>query len=130
MNASFKPKGYNSLSPYFIVYGAEKLATLLKELLNAEELRRYEMPDGSIMHMEMRIGDSVIMLGEASEQFPPVPMVLHLYVPNVDEVYEKSIKLGFTSLQAPKQNEGDPDRRGTVKDFAGNMWSFGTQTES
>lgn len=129
MQKTFKPTGYNSLSPYFIVYGAEKFATLLKELLNAEELRRFNMPDGSIMHMEMRIDDSVIMLGEASGQFPPVPMVLHHYVPNVDDVYEKALKLGFTPVQAPKQNEGDSDRRCTLKDFAGNMWSFGTQLE-
>ena len=85
------------------------------------------MPDGTVMHAEMQIDDSVIMLGNSSEQYPPVPVVMHVYVPNVDETYEKAIKLGCVALEAPKERAGDPDRRGTFKDFAGNTWSIGTQ---
>ena len=127
MNKQFKPEGYNSLSPYFIVSGAQKLVDLLKQLFNATELRRYDMPDGTVMHMEMKIDDSVIMIGDSSERFPPVTLVMHLYVPNVDEIFNKAIDLGCTSIEAPLQREGDPDRRGTFKDFAGNIWSVGTQ---
>ena len=127
MNKQFKPEGYNSLSPYFIVSGAQKLVDLLKQLFNATELRRYDMPDGTVMHMEMKIDDSVIMIGDSSERFPPVTLVMRLYVPNVDEIFNKAIDLGCTSIEAPLQREGDPDRRGTFKDFAGNIWSVGTQ---
>lgn len=127
MNKEFKPAGYNSVSPYFIVDGAQKLMDLLNKLFNAKELRRYIMPDGTIMHAEMQIDDSVIMLGNSSEQYPPITLVMHVYVPNVDEIFEKAIKLGCVSMEAPKQREGDPDRRGTFKDFAGNTWSIGTQ---
>lgn len=127
MNKEFKPAGYNSVSPYFIIDGAEKFMSLMTELFNATELRRYDMPDGSIMHAEMKIDDSVIMLGNSSEQYPPVTVVMHVYVQNVDEVFEKAIRLGCVSIEAPKEREGDPDRRGTFKDFAGNLWSIGTQ---
>lgn len=129
MEKEFKPTGYNSVSPYYIVDGAQKLIDLLKELFNASELRRYDMPDGTIMHAEVRIDDSVIMLGDSSEKFPPIHMVMHVYVPNVDEVFTKALDLGCESIEAPKEREGDPDRRGTFKDFAGNMWSVATQLD-
>jgi PhnB protein len=127
MNKEFKPAGYNSVSPYFIVEGAQKLMDLLSKIFNAKELRRYDMPDGTIMHAEMQIDDSVIMLGDSSERYPPITLVMHVYVPNVDEVFEKAIKSGCISVEEPKQKDGDPDRRGTFKDFAGNLWSIGTQ---
>jgi PhnB protein len=127
MNKEFKPPGYNSVSPYFIVDGAQKLIDLLHKLFNAKELRRYDMPDGTIMHAEMEIDDSVIMLGDSSEKYPPITLLMHVYVSNVDEIFEKAIELGCVSMEAPKQNEGDPDRRGTFKDFAGNLWSIATQ---
>ena len=127
MIKKYKPDGYNSVSPYFIVKGAQKLVDLLNEIFDAKELRRYDMPDGSIMHIELKIDDSVIMLGDASEKYPPVPQVLHVYVSDVDKVYNKAIQAGCEPVEAPTQREGDPDRRGTFKDFGGNMWSVGTQ---
>lgn len=127
MNKPFKPSGYTSVSPYFIVNGAQRLINLLKTIFGATELRRYDMPDGSIMHAEIKIDDSVIMLGDSSDKFPAVPVVIHVYVPDIDETFEKAIKAGCEIVERPKQQEGDPDRRGTFKDFAGNMWSVGTQ---
>jgi uncharacterized glyoxalase superfamily protein PhnB len=127
MKNEFKPSGYNSVSPYFIVKGAQKLVDLLKAIFGATELRRYDMPDGTIMHIEIRVDDSVIMLGDSSEKFPPVSFVMHVYVPNVDETFDKAINAGCEIVERPKEREGDPDRRATFKDFAGNLWSVGTQ---
>lgn len=127
MNRQFKPIEYNSVSPYFIVNGAQKFINLMKEIFDAKELRRYDRPDGTIMHAELQIDDSVIMLGNSSDKFPPVPLVMHVYVPNVDEIFEKAIEAGCEIVEQPKQNDGDPDRRATFRDFAGNMWSVGTQ---
>ena len=127
MHREFKPAGYNSVSPYFIVNGAQKLIALLKEVFDAKELRRFDRPDGTIMHAELQIDDSVIMLGDSSDRFPPVPIVMHVYVPNVDEVFNKAIHAGCEVVEQPTEREGDPDRRATFKDFAGNMWSVGTQ---
>lgn len=124
---NFKPNGYNSVSPYFIVNGAEKFIALMAEIFDATVSRRYDMPDDSIMHAEIQIDDSIIMLGEASERFPAVPMVMHVYVPDVDATFQRAITAGCEVIQAPKTQENDPDKRGTFKDFAGNMWSIGTQ---
>lgn len=127
MQKNYKPIGYNSVSPYFVVDGAQKMVELLKELFNAQVLRSFDTPDGFIMHMEVLIDDSVIMLGESSEQFPPNTHLLHVYVPNVDETYRKAIELGCIPIETPNERKNDPDKRGTFKDFAGNLWSIGTQ---
>lgn len=127
MKIGFKPAGYTSVSPYFVVNGAQKLIDLMKHIFNATELRRYDKPDGTIMHAEVRIDDSVLMIGDSSEEFPPLPWVIHVYVPNVDGIYKKAVEYGCEIVEEPREREGDPDRRGTFKDFAGNMWSVSTQ---
>lgn len=127
MNKQFKPEGYNSVSPYFIVMGAQRFIDLLKEIFDAKLVRRYDKPDGSIMHAEVQIDDSIIMLGDASEQFPPTISMVHVYVPDVNGTYEKAMKAGCENIQFPQEQEGDPDRRGTFRDFSGNIWSIGMQ---
>jgi PhnB protein len=127
MKKEFKPTGYNSVSPYFIVSGAERMLDLLKKVFNAKELRKYTNTDGSIMHIELQIEDSVIMMGEASEKFPANQLTLHVYVPDSNEVFNKAIAAGCESIEKPSNRPGDPDMRGTFKDFAGNYWSVGTQ---
>ena len=119
MKKQFKPKGYNSVSPYFVVDGAQKLIDLLMKIFDAEMLRKYDQPDGTIMHAEIKIDDSVLMFGEASKQYPPNQLLIHIYVPNVDETFKKAIDLGCEPVERPKEREGDPDRRGSFKDFAG-----------
>jgi uncharacterized glyoxalase superfamily protein PhnB len=130
MGKDFKPAGYNSASPYFIINGAQKFIDLMKEIFGAEELRRYDQPTGRIMHAEIKIDDSVIMLGDSSEKYPPVKLVMHVYVPDVDKTFDKAIKAGCEIVEHPKEREGDTDRRATFKDFAGNLWSVGTQTRT
>jgi PhnB protein len=127
MDKPFKPNGYNSVSPYFVINGAQKLVDLLKELFNAAEKRRYDLPNGKIMHLELQIDDSIIMIGDASEQYPAYTHLMHVYVKNVDEVFNKAIQLGCESIYAPKEREGDPNKRGAFKDFAGNTWTIATQ---
>lgn len=127
MSTNFKPSGYNSVSPYFIVDGADRFIDLMKYIFNAKELREYRMSDGTIMHAEIQIDDSVIMLGNSSEKYPPVPIIMHVYVSHMDEVFKKAIDAGCEIIEEPKERDGDPDRRATFKDFAGNMWSIGTQ---
>lgn len=127
METVFKPDGYNSVSPYFIVPEAQKFIDMVRVIFDGTELRRYERPDGSIMHAEVQIDDSVIMLGEASEKYPAVPIVLHVYVANVDDAFNKAIHLGCEIIDTPKSRDGDPDRRATFKDYAGYMWSVATQ---
>jgi uncharacterized glyoxalase superfamily protein PhnB len=127
MEKQFKPEGYNSVSPYFIVNGAQKFIDLMKAIFDATELRRYDMPDGSIMHAEVQLDDSVIMIGDSSDKFQPVPLVMHVYVPDVDDIFKKALEAGCEIIEHPKERDGDPDRRATFRDIAGNVWSVGTQ---
>jgi len=129
MTKSFKPANYNSASPYFIVPGAQKFVDLLKELFKAAQLRTYSRPDGSIMHTEVRIDDSVIMISDATKEFAGNTHMMHVYVANVDDVYKRALALGCKSLGEPVQKDGDPDRRGGFEDFAGNAWYVSTQVE-
>lgn len=129
MKTDFKPSGYNSVSPYFIIDGAQKFIDLLQKIFGATQLRRYDRPDGSIMHAEIRIDDSIIMVGDSSQEFPAVSLIMHVYVSNVDETFDKAVKAGCEIVERPKERDGDPDRRATFKDFAGNTWSVGTQVK-
>lgn len=124
---SFKPTGYNSVSPYFIVDGAQKMINLLTSIFNAKELRRYDQPDGSIMHAELQIDDSVIMLADSTREYPSNQLLIHVYVADVHAVFKKAIDSGCEAIEAPVQKGEDPDVRGQFKDFSGNIWAVGTQ---
>src|SRR3989337_3154978 len=126
MNIQFKPSGYNSVSPYLVVDGAQKMVDMLKKIFQATELRRYDRPDGTIMHVEIRIDDSVVMMGDSSQEYPANQLLIHIYVPNVDEVFKKALDYGCKPVEAPTMREGDPDRRGSFVDFAGNTWAIAT----
>jgi len=130
MAASYKPEGYPTVSPYLIAAGAQAVIDFLKKAFGARELRRYDMPDGSIMHAEVRIGDTVVMIGDAGEHWPAVPAHVHVYVDSVDETYRRALDAGGVSVQLPQQKGQDPDRRGGVKDPAGNTWWIATQVAS
>jgi len=124
-----KPDGYSTVSPYLVAAGAQGVIDFLKQTFGASELRRYENPDGSIMHAEVRIGDTVVMIGESGPEFPAVPSNLHVYVDDVDATYRGALAAGGVPVQEPVRREGDPDRRGGVKDPAGNTWWIATQVE-
>lgn len=128
MDTTFKPKDYNSLSPYLIVDGAQKLADLLKKIFDARELRKYENADKTIMHMELKLDDSVIMLADSSSKYPANTTLLHVYVPDVFKTFQSAVDNDCKVIERPVNKEGDPDTRGTFMDFAGNHWSVSTQT--
>jgi len=128
--SDFKPENYNSLSPYIMVEGAQKFADFAQAVFAAEELRKFKREDGSIMHLEIRIDDTVIMVSDATDDYPANANILHVYVPDADATYKKAIDIGCEGLEAPNHQEGDPDKRGSFLDFAGNYWSVSTQVNS
>ena len=81
------PKGYHSVTPLISVKGAARLIDFLKATFGAEELSRIPAPDGTIMHAEVKIGDSIVMLGEEMEGSPSTPAALYIYVPDSDVTY-------------------------------------------
>lgn len=122
-----KPEGYNALSPYLIAEDAHRMIDMLQAVFGAEKLRSFEREDGTLMHAEIRIEDSVLMLAQSTSDWPPNQQLLHVYVLDADLTYRKAIEWGCQSLQEPAQKEGDPDRRGMFEDFSGNQWAVGTQ---
>jgi PhnB protein len=127
MSPSFKPDGYSTVSPYLIAAGAQHVIDFTRRAFGASELRRFDLPDGSIMHAEVRIGDTVVMVGDAGGDWPAVPAHLHVYVEDVDATYQRALAAGGVAVQAPERKGDDPDRRGGVKDPAGNTWWISTQ---
>ncbi|VXB75358.1 Extradiol dioxygenase [Flavobacterium sp. 9AF] len=124
---NYKPENYNSLSPYLIVDDAQKLVDLLKTVFNATTLRRFDHENGTIAHIELQIDDSILMISNSTENYKAHTTMLHVYVPNVIETYQKAINQGCQSIEAPVCKAGDPDMRGSFYDFAGNYWAIGTQ---
>jgi uncharacterized glyoxalase superfamily protein PhnB len=123
------PDGYHTVTPYLIVRQAAQTIEFLKNAFGAEPvMEAMKRPDGTIMHAELKIGDSRVMLSEASEKQPAMPAVLHLYVPNVDALYQRAVKAGGTSVMEP-MDQFYGDRGGAVKDPAGNQWFIGTHKE-
>ena len=127
MAKEFKPEGYNAVSPYFVVKGAAAYIDFLRQLFDAKPLRRYDDGNGTIVHAEVLVDDSVLMIADSNEHWPPNTHMMHVYVADVDAVFKKAMALGCRSIGEPQQKGDDPDRRGTFVDFAGNMWSVGTQ---
>jgi len=76
---------------------------------------------------ELRIDDSVLMLSDATEGYPAIPSMVHLYVPDVDRVFEKALAAGASELEAPRTHEGESDKRGMVSDPCGTTWVLSTQ---
>ena len=86
------------------------------------------MPDGNIMHAEIKIGDSMVMLGECRDQSPMNAMI-YLYVKDTDKLYNQANKAGAESIMAPT-NQFYGDRNAGVKDPCGNQWWIGTHVEN
>jgi len=127
MDSNWKPEKYSHVSLYIVAEGAQRVIDFLKKTFSASALRRFDTPDGKIMHAEVRIGDTVVMIADASGNHPAFPVWLHVYAPNVDAVYKKAREAGGVAVQEPVRKEGDPDRRGGVKDPSGNTWWIATQ---
>jgi len=122
----WKRKGLRTVTPYLIVDGAAKLMDFVKAVFGAEEIFRMARPDGKIMHAEARIGDAVIEMSDANEQFPARPMPIHVYVRDVDATYARALAAGATSYYAPVDQEyGDYDC--AVRDALGNNWYIGAR---
>ncbi|WP_407175207.1 VOC family protein [Bradyrhizobium sp. STM 3562] len=123
------PEGYHTITPYLVADGAEKIIRFMKEAFGAQPLFEPMMrPDGKIMHAEFKIGDSIVMIADVSERAQATTDALHVYVPNVDAVYQKALKAGASSLMEPA-DQFYGDRSGSVRDPAGNRWHIGTHIE-
>jgi PhnB protein len=122
------PEGYHSITPYLTIPGVAKVLDFLKQAFEAEELHRLARPDGTIMHAEVRIGDSRVMMGEPMGSCQPMFGSLYLYVHDVDAVYKRALQAGATSTSEPA-DQFYGDRSAGIKDPAGNQWWIATHKE-
>ncbi len=122
------PDGFHTVTPYLVVAGAPKLIEFLKRAFGAEEVERTKRPDGTIGCAAVRVGDSMVMMGEAQAGQGPKPATLYLYVKDVDATYKKAIQAGGTSTCEPTDMFWG-DRNAGVKDAFGNEWWIATHKE-
>ena len=127
MDRGYKPQGYTSVAAYVMANKAQRVIDFLRQTFDAEEVRRFDNVDGSIMHAEMRIDDTVIMIADGGASSPAFPVWLHVYVPDVEATYQRALAAGGISAQEPTKKKDDPDCRCGVQDPAGDTWWIATQ---
>jgi len=127
MSKKFKPEGYSTVAPYLVVEGAAGTIAFLERVFEAEELRRFPDDSGKVIHAEVRIDDTVLMIADPGPpDWPAVAGHVHVYVENVDATYREALAAGAESVQEPAQKE-DEDRRGGVRDAGGTTWWIATR---
>lgn len=117
--------GLRSVTPYLHPAHGAQFIDFLRAAFGGEEIFRAESPDGAVQHAQVRIGDSVIGLGEARGPYQPLPCSLHLYVRDAGAVYEQALRAGAATIQAPA-DQPYGDRSAGVRDPFGNRWFIAT----
>jgi uncharacterized glyoxalase superfamily protein PhnB len=135
MPVSFKADRFHAITPHLVVENAAKYIDFLKAAFGAVELSRSPGPGGKLMHAELTIGDSVVMLNDPFPEFgtPPIaqgfwPIMLHLYVPDVDATFTKAQAAGC-EVTMPLADQFWGDRYGQFKDPFGFRWAIATRKE-
>jgi PhnB protein len=130
------PKGYHSVTPAIVVRDAAKAIDFYKEAFGADEVDRMQGPDGSVMHAEIRIGDSIIMLGEENPMWQTkspqtlggVHGSLHIYVDDADAAFARAVAAGCEA-RYPMEDAFWGDRYGKVTDPFGHEWGLATRVK-
>jgi uncharacterized glyoxalase superfamily protein PhnB len=125
MSESYAPDGFTRVTPYLTVRGAQKLIEFLEAVFHAQVNEKIEGPDGMIVHSALRIGDAMIEVSEATEQYGHMPGAIHIYVPDVDQTHQRALERGGQSLHEPMEMEYG-ERSSAVRDSHGNNWYIAT----
>ena len=122
------PDGFHAVTPYLFVQGAARLIEFISAAFDGELTSRETRPDGGIMHATMRVGDSMLMLADATPPLGPMPASIYLYVRDSDAVYQSALNAGGVSV-FPIMTLPSGQRYGGVKDPSGNIWWVAKQVE-
>ena len=122
------PAGYHTITPYLAVHKVPETIEFLKQAFAAVEVERHTMPDGRIMNATLRIGDSMVMMGERPADQKAWPAMLYMYVADVDQLYRQAIAAGGKSIMEPV-NQFYGDRSGAIEDPSGNQWWIASHIE-
>ncbi len=123
-----KPDGTHTITPYLSLENADAFLAFVQKAFGAAEPRALRRPDGKVMHAEVKIGDSTIMVGECCQEMGAMPSGLYLYVEDTDATYKQALEAGATTVMEPTDMFWG-DRMASVKDPCGNMWSIATHVE-
>jgi uncharacterized glyoxalase superfamily protein PhnB len=121
-----RPPGHHVITPSFIVPHAAKVIDFMQKAFGAEVVDRYDGPNGEIYHAEVRVGDSVVMLGQPGNGWDAMPAALSYYVDTgeaVDAAYKRAVAAGATSVTEPA-NQFYGYRSACVRDAGGNKWTI------
>jgi len=129
------PDGYHTLTPYLTVRNAPGAIEFYKQAFGATERGVMKGPDGKVMHAELMIGDSIVMLAEEMPEYGALSpettggagMGLHIYLDGVDAAFERAVKAG-AQVEMPVMDQFWGDRYGKLKDPFGHKWSIATHT--
>lgn len=135
-STKYIPEGYHSVTPYLYMSDAARAIEFYKEVFGATELFRFDAPGGKIGHAEIKIGDSLVMLGDECEDADArspqtiggTPVGLMLYVEDVDAVVERAVAAGAKLIE-PLEDKFYGDRMGKVEDPSGHVWAIATHKE-
>jgi PhnB protein len=119
------PEGLRAVTPFLHPRGAVQLIDFLKQAFGAEEESRYQSPDGVVQHATVRIGDSMIEMGEAHGPWQPMPTTFFMYVDDVDGLYRRAVGAGAASQSEPA-DQPYGDRVAGVTDPFDNTWYIAT----
>jgi PhnB protein len=122
------PAGYHTVTPYLVVENASALIEFMIKVFGAQEVLRMPQEDGRIIHAEVRIGDSVVMMSDALNNNPPMPTVLHIYLEDTDSAFQRALDAGAIALREP-EDQFYGDRTAGVQDVFGNQWWIATHIE-
>jgi PhnB protein len=122
------PEGYGTATPYLIVKDADALLRFVQEAFNARINEEFRRPDGTLMHADVTIGNSHVMMGQAGGPWQPIPGSILLYMEDADAVYQAALKSGARSVQE-MTNQFYGDRSGGVQDPSGVTWWISTHIE-
>jgi PhnB protein len=122
------PKGYHTITPFFTVDKPGKFIDFVVAAFGATIVDVMATPEGHVMHAELKIGDSPIMIGGPRGEWKPMPLQLYVYLADCDAVVAKAVAAGATVV-TPAADQFYGDRNGSVKDPWGNLWCIGTHIE-
>jgi PhnB protein len=118
-------EGYRTVTPYLVVRDADAELKFLEAAFGAKQSMCQRNPNNTVMHAEVTIGDSLVMLGQAGDQWKALTAALYLWVENVDEIYSKALAAGATS-QSPPEDKPYGHRNAGIVDAGGITWWIGS----
>jgi len=122
------PEGFHTLTPISMVVDPTRLMAFVEDVLGGEVVRKFHAPDGGVAHVEVRVGDSLLMVGSASNEYPAFPAMVCVYLEDVDATYASALAAGATSLRPP-EDQVYGDRSAGVVDADGNQWWLTTRLD-